>query len=96
MGYIRIYSGSKEQPKFTKGALSLPWLASGEGDPPWRPSGIQPYDLLAWNLKWAQRRMGVRASLSDLSGTGKLDLVAGNGSAAIRAGVLIMIRSTSY
>jgi len=80
LGYIRIYfnSGSKEQPKFTSGELSLPWLASGEGDPPWRPTGIKPYELLRWNLKWAERRMSVRASLSDLSGSGKLDLVAGN------------------
>lgn len=72
LGLIRVYfnSGSKEQPKFTSGEISTPWLASGEGEPPWPlPGGAQ---------KWAERRRGVRASLADLSGTGKLDLVAGN------------------
>ena len=80
LGYIRIYfnSGSKEQPKFTTGELTTPWLASGEGEPPWRPPGLPPYELLAWNVKWAERRQGVRVSLADLSGSGKLDLVAGN------------------
>jgi hypothetical protein len=80
LGYVRIYfnSGSKEQPKFTTGELGSPWLASGEGDPPWRPQGVQPHELLAWNRKWAERRLGVRASLADLTGSGKLDLVAGN------------------
>ena len=31
-----------------------------------------------WNQRWAKRRLGVRASLADLTGSGKLDLVAGN------------------
>jgi len=31
-----------------------------------------------WNQKWAKRRQGVRASLADLSGSGKQDLVVGN------------------
>ena len=37
--YVRIYfnSGSTEQTKFTTGEPSLPWLASCEGDPAWRP-----------------------------------------------------------
>lgn len=80
LGYLRIYfnSGSKEQPKFTRGELILPWLASGEGEPPWRPPGLLPHEMLAWSRKWAERRLGVRASLADLAGDGKLDLVAGN------------------
>ena len=81
LGYIRVYfnSGNKEQPKFTVGDLTLPWLASGEGDPPWRPPGLAgANEVGGWNQKWAKRRLGVRASLADLSNTGKLDLVAGN------------------
>jgi hypothetical protein len=80
LGYLRIYfnSGSKEQPKFTTGELILPWLASGEGDPPWRPPGLHPHETPEWNRLWAERRLGVRASLADLTGSGKLDLVAGN------------------
>lgn len=81
LGFIRIYfnSGSKEQPKFTSGELTTPWLASGEGDPPWTPpmpGGEQ--EVGDWNQRWTKRRQGVRASLADLTGTGKLDLVAGN------------------
>ena len=73
LGYLRFYfnRGSKEQPKFTIGEIANPWLASGEGDPPWA-GGI------GWNQKWAKRRLGVRVSLADLAGRGKLDLVAGN------------------
>ena len=80
LGYVRIYfnEGSQEEPKFVAGQLTFPWLASGEGAPPWRPEGMQPWELLAWNLKWAQRRFGVRASLSDVSGRGKLEMMAGN------------------
>jgi len=79
LGYVRVYfnSGSKEQPKFTVGELTLPWLASGEGDPPWRPPGLSSGERPAWNQKWAQRRLGVRAALTGSPG-GKLDLVAGN------------------
>ena len=80
LGYVRIYlnSGSKEQPKFTAGELTLPWLASGEGEPPWRPpelGGVN--EVSGWNQKWSKRRLGVRAALADLGG-GKRDLVAGN------------------
>lgn len=80
LGYVRIYfnSGSKEQPKFTTGELSLPWLASGEGDPPWRPPQLNWDEIRSWNQRWAKRRLGVRASLADLSRSGRLDLVAGN------------------
>ncbi len=80
LGYLRIYynSGNKEQPKFTTGELTLPWLASGEGDPPWRPVGLDGWETWHWNRGWAERRLGVRASLADLSGNRKLDLVAGN------------------
>ena len=81
LGYLRVYfnRGSKEQPKFTSGEIATPWLASGEGDPPWRPPGLSGgNEISGWNQKWAKRRLGVRASLADLTGTGKLDLVAGN------------------
>jgi hypothetical protein len=78
---VRIYfnRGSKEQPKFTNGEIATPWLASGEGDPPWRPPGLSGgNEISGWNQKWAKRRLGVRVSLADLTGAGKLDLVAGN------------------
>jgi len=81
LGYVRIYfnSGSREQPQFTTGELSLPWLASGEGDPPWVPPGLGgDQEIGGWNQRWAKRRQGVRVSLADLTGSGKLDLVAGN------------------
>ena len=81
LGYVRAYfnRGSKEQPKFTSGEIATPWLASGEGDPPWRPPGLSGgNEISGWNQKWAKRRLGVRVSLADLTGTGKLDLVAGN------------------
>lgn len=81
LGFVRIYfnSGSKAQPKFTRGELSLPWLASGEGDPPWVPPMLGgEQEVGGWNQKWAKRRQGVRVSLADLTGSGKLDLVAGN------------------
>ena len=81
LGFVRIYfnSGSKEQPKFTSGELSPPWLASGEGDPPWIPPMLGgEQEVGGWNQKWAKRRQGVRISLADLTGSGKLDLVAGN------------------
>ena len=81
LGFIRIYfnSGSKEQPKFTSGELTTPWLASGEGDPPWTPPMLGgEQEVGGWNQRWTKRRQGVRASLADLTGTGKLDLVAGN------------------
>ena len=81
LGYVRIYfnRGSQEQPKFTSGEIATPWLASGEGEPPWRPPGLGGgNEISSWNKKWAKRRLGVRASLADLSATGKLDLVAGN------------------
>lgn len=80
LGYIRIYfnSGSKEQPRFTTGELSLPWLASGEGEPAWRPPQLNWEEKRSWDQRWSKRRLGVRASLADLSGSGKSDLVAGN------------------
>ncbi|MEX1010386.1 MAG: VCBS repeat-containing protein [Chthoniobacterales bacterium] len=90
LGYIRVYfnSGSKEQPKFTSGELSLPWLASGEGDPPWLPPALGGVNEAGgWNQKWAKRRLGVRASLSETAG-GK-DLVAGN-----YFGDIIIVRNT--
>ncbi len=80
LGYTRIYfnSGSKEQPKFSVGELTLPFLAVPEGDPLWMPPGLQSNEPAAWNLRWAKRRQGVRAGLADTTKTGKLDLVAGN------------------
>lgn len=80
LGFVRVYfnSGSKEQPKFSVGELSLPWLASGEGDPLWRPPELNWDETRSWNQRWFKRRLGVRASLADLSGSGKPDLVAGN------------------
>lgn len=80
LGYIRIYfnQGSREEPKFTSGEVSLPWLASGEGEPPWRPpdlGGVNEEEN--WNQRWAKRRQSVRVALSPGAG-GLLDLVAGN------------------
>lgn len=80
LGYIRIYfnSGTKEQPKFTVGELILPWLASGEGEALWRPSGLNWQESLAWEQRWSRRRLGGRACLADFSNSGQLDLVLGN------------------
>jgi hypothetical protein len=92
LGYVRIYfnGGSKEQPKFTVGELTLPWLASGENDPKWLPpmlSGVNESGV--WNQRWGKRRLGVRASLADLSNSGKMDFVAGN-----YYGEIFLIRNT--
>lgn len=78
LGYIRIYfnSGSKESPKFTYGEFSLPFLALGDGEPPW--TLITGRSRSIWREMWEKRRRVVRISLVDLSNTGKLDIVAGN------------------
>jgi hypothetical protein len=80
LGYLRVYfnRGSKEQPKFTVGELTMPFLAVPEGDPPWRPPELGGPEPNAWNMRWAKRRQGVRVGLADTTKTGKLDLVAGN------------------
>jgi hypothetical protein len=80
LGYVRMYfnSGSKEQPKFTVGELTLPFLAVPEGDPPWLPPQLGGPEASGWALRWAKRRQGVRVGLADTTKTGKLDLVAGN------------------
>lgn len=81
LGYVRIYfnSGSKEQPKFSNGELTLPFLALPEGDPPWVPPALGGNaEIGGWNLGWSKRRQGVRVALADTGKTGKLDLVAGN------------------
>ncbi len=81
LGYVRIYfnSGTKEQPKFTIGELTLPFLALPEGDPTWVPPDLGGNaEIGGWNLSWAGRRQGVRVALADTTKTGKLDLVAGN------------------
>lgn len=81
LGYMRIYfnSGTKEQPKFTAGELTLPYLALPEGEPPWIPPGLGGTgETEGWRQRWVQRRQAVRASLVDSTRSGKLDIVAGN------------------
>jgi hypothetical protein len=81
LGYIRVYfnSGTKEQPKFTTGELTLPYLALPDGEPPWMPPGLGGTgETEGWRQRWVQRRQGVRANLVDSTRSGKLDIVAGN------------------
>lgn len=80
LGYVRIYfnGGTKEEPKFSIGELSLPFLAVAEGDPPWIPPSLGGPETGQWNLRWAKRRQGPRVALYDANNTGKLDLVVGN------------------
>jgi len=80
LGYIRIYfnTGSKEQPKFSSGELSLPYLALAEGVPPWMPPDLNPQEKTEWMQHWVKRRQGVRISMAPSSSTDKLDLIAGN------------------
>lgn len=71
VGYIRIYfnSGTAQEPKFTVGELSFPFLSLPENDPrPW--SGISPQ-------AWDTRRQAVRIGLWETMG-GKPNLIAGN------------------
>jgi hypothetical protein len=80
LGYVRVYfnSGTKEEPKFTSGELTLPFLASSEGDPPWMPPALGGPETGQWQLRWSKRRQGPRVSLYDPNNTGKLDMVVGN------------------
>lgn len=77
IGYIRIYfnSGTKAAPTFTIGELTLPFLALGEGDPPWAPSSVEARD---WRELWNNRRKVPKVSLVDSTRSGKLDIVVGN------------------
>jgi hypothetical protein len=91
LGYIRIYfnKGSREEPKFTAGEMTLPFLALPEGDPPWVPPGLGgAAEAGAWMQRWGKRRQAVRISLSDAGG-GRKDLVAGN-----YFGEIFIIRNT--
>jgi hypothetical protein len=91
LGYIRIYfnKGSREEPKFTAGEMTLPFLALPEGDPPWVPPGLGGgSEAGAWMQRWGKRRQAVRISLSDAGG-GRKDLVAGN-----YFGEIFIIRNT--
>ncbi|MFM8459355.1 MAG: FG-GAP repeat domain-containing protein, partial [Chthoniobacterales bacterium] len=84
-GYIRAYanSGSKEQPKFTSGILTTPYLGITDGTMASPLPGIdgpessQKRLMTERNESWFRRRLGVRLSLADI-GEGKLSLVAGN------------------
>jgi hypothetical protein len=81
LGYMRIYfnSGTKEQPKFTAGELTLPYLALPDGEPPWVPPGLGGTgETEGWRQRWVQRRQGVRINLVDTTRSGKLDIIAGN------------------
>ena len=78
---MRIYfnSGSRREPKFSHGELTLPYLALPEGEPPWVPPDLGGNaEVGQWRLGWTKRRQGVRVGLADTTKTGKLDLVAGN------------------
>lgn len=85
LGYVRAYinSGSKEQPKFTSGILTTPYLGITDGSQVGSLPGIDGPDssqkrlMVERNTDWFNRRLGVRISLSDV-GDGKLALVAGN------------------
>jgi len=80
LGYIRIYfnTGSKDQPKFASGELSLPYLALAEGDPSWTPPELDPQEKTEWMQHWVKRRQGVRISVAPSSSSDKLDIIAGN------------------
>ena len=85
MGYLRIYfnSGTANEPKFTIGELTTPYLALREGDPPWRLPTVTSGDWGRWTYLWAHRRKGVSVSLVDGGTSGKLDLIAGTYSGEI-------------
>ncbi len=87
LGYVRVYfnGGSKTEPKFAAGELSLPYLAVPDGDPPWTPLFSFPpeantgfgTDENIWRYQWSQRRQAPRGSLAP-GGRGVLDLWVGN------------------
>lgn len=80
LGYVRAYinQGTPTEPKFTHAEMSLPFLAVGDDPPPWWPPDLNEREREEWGGKWLKRRQGVRIGLADLSGAGRLDLVAGN------------------
>ena len=81
VGYIRIYfnSGTPQEPKFSHGELSLPFLALLEGAPPWIPPGLtKGGEDSQYFMRWARRRQAVRIALWDTFAGGKLNLIAGN------------------
>lgn len=85
MGYVRIYfnSGTANEPKFTIGELTTPFLGLAEGDPPWRLPTVGGTEWGRWNYLWAHRRKGVSVGLIDSGNSGKLDLIAGTYSGEI-------------
>ena len=88
LGYIRIYfnSGTNQEPKFTVGELSLPFLAFPESFPPWMPPNLSDQDpdnkyvseKGRYLARWGARRKAVRVSLWDTIAGGKLSIMAGN------------------
>jgi len=82
-GFVRVYfnKGSAQEPKFEFAELSLPYLANPEGGPPWTPPELSTTgqnELGQWMGRWSHRRRAARGSLSDVTGDGLADLVAGN------------------
>lgn len=83
LGYVRYYAntGSKEQPKFTSGMPTTPYLSFTDGNPapslPGMNENINWRDPEKRNLFWSKRRSGVRISLATM-GDGRRALVAGN------------------
>ncbi len=83
LGYVRVYfnRGSAQEPKFDVAELSLPFLATPEGEPPWMPPELsqdEDNEFGQWLDRWSQRRRGPRGSLADANGDGLPDLVVGN------------------
>lgn len=83
LGYIRVYfnRGTAQEAKFDIAEVSAPFLANGEGDPPWMPPGLtqaEGNEFGQWLDRWSQRRRGTRGSLADVTGEGLPDLVVGN------------------
>ena len=84
LGYVRSYvnSGSKEEPKFTSGLVTTPYLGRADGTPIILP-GTTREEAAEEKLRvrrselWSKRRLGVKISLADL-GDGRRALVAGN------------------
>lgn len=85
LGYVRAYinSGSKEDPKFTSGALITPYLAFTDGAPAFTLPGADGEESSQQRLRierdedWSKRRLGVRLSVAKAA-DGRLSLVAGN------------------
>ena len=85
LGYVRAYlnSGSKEEPKFTTGFLTTPFLAFTDGMPAFTLPGADGEESSQQRLRierdedWSKRRLGVRLSVANV-GDGRLSLVAGN------------------